>query len=647
MCDAGQTGPGPSDIMHCSIVLLLFLFLSCQAEQISAKVKAEAKLCEERHELLAAISLAVDSVKKLNSAQVLEFISVLNEDMEVALNKQRASLMTAQRIRSKFIEINPGISSSDQVADRCPEERRMKVNDEAEGDMPVSKGAAKAAVSAASKPPPPLLEESRSNAVILGLAEPAEAYQVFRRALSTKAVSNSECQVAWEKSCQHSRGTAWLQPITTNESSYEVTDLASGSDYRFRYRALVDGVWSEWSKAVIYNTTLFANESMNLSDLYDDGPFSFRPIGSFFCTYLSEECMRGSGSSKTWTEILGRLLGTLNSLNSSLASQLEKSLADYDLRGKDPVKEQEKECEQEDDILMMESDTEARAPSPGRSVGSESHTSTQSASGPVPRARTKADLRLGGLRLVSTPKDLNMHRPNSPSRREAKRARSALDSSRPYSEDMVQGDGEWQRQRASESEVEVRERKLLSLKLAARLQRLQAPALQPSGDVDLDPSGAALDSGAARWPPSPPAPGAANSQAAGSGGDAKRHSSTESEQRTCFIDLSQKLTTVNFARLAGRPNHKSLVVGTSPKCHPLEHSMISHEPDNIIPHGPDTSVPKSDSCATGGEQLTKSARLDQGKNCGADACRQQSLESEAILGLEERRQVMAEESSER
>lgn len=272
-------------------------------------------------------------------------------------------------------------------------------------------------------------------------------------------------------------------------------------------------MWSEWSKAVIYSTKTSEENSLISEGGASAQPFTFRPVDTDLpqaidvdVREVSRESLRESAGT-SWSEILDRCTGKLNILNLTLISKLSMCLKEYDLRVNQSVNISEREDDNRED---MECEIEVSASPLQLSVDSDIHASPHSAQHPVPRARTKADLRLGGLRLVSTPKELNVCRPPSPICREAKRVRLNVEGPKASLDDacvslaVVSDASELRGSSRIENEGDARERKLLSLKLAARLQRLQGRPRDEWLDVDHD---------ATRYSPSPPS--TAQSQADG------------------------------------------------------------------------------------------------------------------------------------
>jgi hypothetical protein len=129
-------------------------------------VQLELKACEERNEHLAAISIILESLSDAKSSRMLELVTVLNEDLETTLNNQKSSLAAANSIKSRLLKLNPvALSSLDRVDDI---------------EFDTATGSCK---TSANKPPAPILpilEEARTNAVIIRMLEPADEYQVRR-----------------------------------------------------------------------------------------------------------------------------------------------------------------------------------------------------------------------------------------------------------------------------------------------------------------------------------------------------------------------------------------------------------------------------------------------------------------------------------
>jgi hypothetical protein len=446
--------------------------------------------CRERNELLAALTLSLESLRTKTSKRMLQLSTGLQEDLEETLSKQRASLTTAQRLQRKILEMLPVVTQSESDI-LNPEAHMQKAHsDETDcGSLATPKGG-KSDVSAASKPPLPLLQEALASTIVLGLPGPADEYQV-RSLDSAWPHIDLTCQisrqVAWEKSCQLSRGSAWLQPLTTKDSSYCLSDLESGTDYRFRYRMLLDGSWSEWSKAVIYGTKRLnatGDEVSGSSGLDLSNPILFWPNGAetAHCAQLNSTNSKTDAVSKAWSEIMDEIFERLNLSNKALISRLQQSLEEFDRQDSSAMIGMEiAEAEPEIAIVTVaESEVEARSGSPehfNADAGVDAQKSPRSSSAPVQRARTKADLRLGCIRVVSSPKDMILPRPVSPTERELKRARlspSAFGGQPTFQQDSANSLAEESDadRPPTRMEHDAKERQVLSLKLAARVIRL-------------------------------------------------------------------------------------------------------------------------------------------------------------------------------
>ena len=251
---------------------------------------------------------------------------------------------------------------------------------------------------------------------------------------------------------------------------------------------------------MIYGTKrLNANgdEVSGSSDLELTNPILFWPIDADTAE-LSSTNSKTDAVSKAWSEIMDEILMRLNSSNKVLTMRLQQSLKEFDSQDSNAMNDMEVSAAEPEIVIVAESEVEVRAESPRHvdaddaGVRVESQNSPHSSSAPVQRARTKADLRLGGLRLVSSPKDLILPRPSSPVEREMKRAR--LSPSAFGGQPICKQDGvnfvfegsDADRQRGADDQVPARtehdakERQLLGLKLAARLNRLQ----QAGADLD-------------------------------------------------------------------------------------------------------------------------------------------------------------------
>jgi hypothetical protein len=152
-----------------------------QGHEILKSIEKEMDDCRERNDLLAALTLSLESVRPKTSKRMLQFSIELQEDLEQTLNKQRASLTTAQRLQRKIQEMLAVTIRSELLESYVvnPEAHAQKAqSDDTDGDSLITPKEGKSGASAASKPPIPLLEEALLNTVILGLSGPADEYQV-------------------------------------------------------------------------------------------------------------------------------------------------------------------------------------------------------------------------------------------------------------------------------------------------------------------------------------------------------------------------------------------------------------------------------------------------------------------------------------
>jgi hypothetical protein len=266
---------------------------------------------------------------------------------------------------------------------------------------------------------------------------------------------------------------------------------------------LVEGMWSEWSKAVTYSTKFSSHEVMHSPQDSNPDVFPLEPIVSEPPKPMDID--GANVANKSWNGVLDSRYQNLNSMNLALMLRLSRSLKEY---GKQPPakslnggKPGEVINDNEISILARETDMEMSADSLRRNADSEGNPFHRSSSCPVPRARTKADLRLGGLRLVSSPKRLNLHTQSTQASREAKRPRLSADTPKMNGENTsgqpLAASASGIDFRKVNVEVEAKKRKLLTLELAARLQRLQGQQREEWLDVDHE---------AMRHSPSPSSP---------------------------------------------------------------------------------------------------------------------------------------------